>query len=474
MKKLKKKMMTKTDQENLSKSIFPNYTKTALETTSNILNLLFSIIFEKYKKTNLINSSLIHQKKKRIILILDEIEGRDAEDIIKSIEKENRENFYFYRCSYKSKNKKNNYNFGIWHNILSIKKEEVEEKIDYKIGTSEENQLNPISLYEKFKKFLLNPEQLIENNFPNLEKNPNYITTENWPNKKKEIIAIDCEMVETTKGIELARISLVNENYKVLYDHLVMPENSIINYYTKINGLTPDLFEKNDVKSMKEVREDLKKFIGRDSILVGHSLENDLRSIGLLHGNVVDTSVIFPKRDGFKYSLKTLAFNYLKIKIQEGAHDSREDARFSLAVAKIGIEILPYFKKNNNNSDPYFFFRNYVKKNKVAIFDFENNIRSYLKYGIFQESINESSQVIDKINEYLKKWEEFKEYLILTRFNMNSFGNLEKKKDKLKQFIKKIHAEKPDHLLLVCTVGHYNKVINNNYGYDFMMVSKNN
>lgn len=62
--------------------------------------------------------------------------------------------------------------------------------------------------------------------------------------------------------------------------------------------------------------EDLQYFINRDSILVGHSLENDLHALKIIHKKIVDTSVLFPKKNGFKFSLKTLAFNYLKKVIQ--------------------------------------------------------------------------------------------------------------------------------------------------------------
>jgi len=49
------------------------------------------------------------------------------------------------------------------------------------------------------------------------------------------------------------------------------------------------------------------------TILVGHSLESDFKALRLLHDTVVDTSVIFPHKNGYpqKRALKTLCSEYL-------------------------------------------------------------------------------------------------------------------------------------------------------------------
>jgi RNA exonuclease 1 len=36
----------------------------------------------------------------------------------------------------------------------------------------------------------------------------------------------------------LARLTLVNYNYQVLFDELVAPEHPVINYLTKFSGIT--------------------------------------------------------------------------------------------------------------------------------------------------------------------------------------------------------------------------------------------
>jgi len=54
------------------------------------------------------------------------------------------------------------------------------------------------------------------------------------------------------------------------------------------------------------------------TILVGHSLESDFKALKLLHDTVVDTSVMFPHRNGYpqKRALKNLCSEYLRKIIQ--------------------------------------------------------------------------------------------------------------------------------------------------------------
>lgn len=48
-----------------------------------------------------------------------------------------------------------------------------------------------------------------------------------------KMIGLDCEMVTTTEGSELARATLVDEEYNVVYDELCVPPNQIVDYQTK-------------------------------------------------------------------------------------------------------------------------------------------------------------------------------------------------------------------------------------------------
>lgn len=73
---------------------------------------------------------------------------------------------------------------------------------------------------------------------------------------------------------------------------------------------------------------------------MGHSLENDLQALKLMHTRVIDTCVLFPHPRGppYRSSLRHLAQKYLKAKIQDqGAHDSVEDARTAMALAQLKV-----------------------------------------------------------------------------------------------------------------------------------------
>ena len=59
--------------------------------------------------------------------------------------------------------------------------------------------------------------------------------------------------------------------------------------------------------------------VSSETILIGHSLEGDLRALKLIHERIVDTSVVFPHRLGppYKRALKTLMAEVLRKRIQE-------------------------------------------------------------------------------------------------------------------------------------------------------------
>lgn len=46
--------------------------------------------------------------------------------------------------------------------------------------------------------------------------------------------------------------------------------------------------------SLQDVRTKLKKLISINTIIIGHSLDSDLRSLLLIHNRVIDTAVLYP------------------------------------------------------------------------------------------------------------------------------------------------------------------------------------
>ena len=83
------------------------------------------------------------------------------------------------------------------------------------------------------------------------------------------------------------------------------------------------------------------------AIFIGHSLENDLKSLKLYHDKIIDTAVLYTSGKGgnCKPSLKFLASKYLKAKIQcsDEGHDPTEDAITCMRLVKMKIKKGPKF-----------------------------------------------------------------------------------------------------------------------------------
>ncbi|KAL6259234.1 hypothetical protein P5V15_009153 [Pogonomyrmex californicus] len=149
------------------------------------------------------------------------------------------------------------------------------------------------------------------------------------PIDEQGVYALDCEMCYTTHGLELTRVTIIDEDCKVIYETLVKPQNPIIDYNTRFSGITEEDM-KDVTTTILDVQATILTMFSDKTILVGHSLESDFKALRLLHDTVVDTSVMFPHRNGYpqKRALKNLCSEYLRKIIQNdiGGHDSKEDA----------------------------------------------------------------------------------------------------------------------------------------------------
>eukprot|EP01127_Copromyxa_protea_P004166 TRINITY_DN1401_c0_g1_i3.p1 TRINITY_DN1401_c0_g1~~TRINITY_DN1401_c0_g1_i3.p1 ORF type:complete len:645 (+),score=156.73 TRINITY_DN1401_c0_g1_i3:9-1943(+) len=203
--------------------------------------------------------------------------------------------------------------------------------------------------------YVLNEVELLENGFPvqtssyehyfRFQENPSSDAT-----AEPRLLAVDCEMCQTTQGLELTRISVVDSDHKVLYDKFVKPQNTITDYLTRWSGVTSETLQ-NVTTTLQDVQQELSQIIYSDTILVGHSLENDLHAMKIIHEKVIDTSVLYPTSvEGKKHALRFLSEKYLQEVIQTGNHDPTQDAVASLKLAQLKFKNGPTFGQSDTES----------------------------------------------------------------------------------------------------------------------------
>ena len=199
------------------------------------------------------------------------------------------------------------------------------------------------SLYTDMSRSKLNENELKTSGYSNKDYGTaGYVNTNtSHADASHKVFAIDCEMVETQAGSELAHVTVIDDHLVVVYKTLVKPDHPIIDYRTGSTGLTKECMAGASTR-LVDVQAKLLGMINGSTILIGHALEHDLRALKLIHGTVVDTSIVFkhpnyPQNQSNKYSLKELTRRVLHRDIQLGQHDSEEDAvaSFQLMLWKI-------------------------------------------------------------------------------------------------------------------------------------------
>ncbi|VDN97662.1 unnamed protein product [Rodentolepis nana] len=154
------------------------------------------------------------------------------------------------------------------------------------------------------------------------------------------MFGLDCEMVCTKVGSELARVTLVDEMGCVIMDRLVKPDHPVEDYVTRFSGITREMLAGIETR-VPDIQEEMSKLLPPDAILVGHSIENDLKALKIFHPYLMDTSVLFNFSNNrrAKPKLRFLAQVFLGKSIQcgKGGHSSSEDAKAALDLVRLKL-----------------------------------------------------------------------------------------------------------------------------------------
>ncbi|ETI36963.1 hypothetical protein F441_16920 [Phytophthora nicotianae CJ01A1] len=159
--------------------------------------------------------------------------------------------------------------------------------------------------------------------------------------------AIDVECVATGNGTndrDVARIAVVDEDEKVVFDQYVKPTKPIVSYLTQLTGITESNLK--DAPDLKEALVRLKAILPVESVIVGQSIKKDLEWLTLQ--KPTDYKGEFDVADLFRlpmqstngvvryryFSLRHVAKYLLGQDIQEADHDPVIDARYAMKVFK--------------------------------------------------------------------------------------------------------------------------------------------
>lgn len=151
-------------------------------------------------------------------------------------------------------------------------------------------------------------------------------------------VALDCEMVETignrSELVRLVAIDYLSGN--IILDTFVRPPQKVTNWRTKITGITSNTLKEAErngqiVFGWEACRAELWKIIDSNTILVGQSLNNDLKALRMTHTTIVDSQILTSlaidrgqQQLGLAQLCKELPCK--TIRNQTSVHNSLEDA----------------------------------------------------------------------------------------------------------------------------------------------------
>ncbi|EWG55369.1 hypothetical protein FVEG_13379 [Fusarium verticillioides 7600] len=166
---------------------------------------------------------------------------------------------------------------------------------------------------------------------------------------KRKAVALDCEMAGISSGeSEIISICVIDFfTGELLLNSLVKPHEAIIDWRTNIHGIRPATLaiaasQGQVLRGWEAARQELLKHINTETVMVGQSLQQDLKRLRLSHGKIFDTAILTAEAVfgtgasfGRRWSLQSLCADLLKLRIRQGSntHDALEDAMAAREIA---------------------------------------------------------------------------------------------------------------------------------------------
>ncbi|RYP43430.1 hypothetical protein DL768_009918 [Monosporascus sp. mg162] len=166
---------------------------------------------------------------------------------------------------------------------------------------------------------------------------------------KRKAAVLDCEIAGIPGGrgdvVSICVIDFLTG--EVLVNSLVKPRRPIIDWLCYCSDVTPAIMSsavahKQALDGWEGARVELCRHIDEDTVLVGQSLNYDLRALRVIHGKILDTAIltaeaVFGREKELRrlWGLSALCEELLDLRIRNGsgAHDGLEDAMAAREVA---------------------------------------------------------------------------------------------------------------------------------------------
>ena len=295
--------------------------------------------------------------------------------------------------------------------------------------------------------YLFTKENLEDHSFPVLHSPidslgrdcSKYCKVTEWPvgtiqsarSEEMPMFAIDCEMVEVNNSeSELARISIVNESLECVYDTYVKPNNPITDYRTRYSGIDENTL-KDVTNTLSDVQEKLHTLLPPNSILIGHSLENDFYAMNFVHPFVIDTSCIFtPAATPMnKPSLRRLHKELLTSDIQtdSNGHCSIEDATACMRLVQLKLTKGASCQVSFSQPNLHVTLLRELQTHgcKTGIVDKASVVRLFGKTAMFQREVDSDESVISQAKEVIPE----SDFTFVQLHDMENFMKTDERND---------------------------------------------